>query len=102
MFQIVRDRNSGQTVYTAAWITCSYFILNQQALVHILEALHVARNIVFYIFDAADFEDHELVYGISDATFPFCLDLGQLLANTSVTKEVLLNCVVVAVYAVRK
>ena len=76
------------------------FVLDEEPLVHLLEALHVAGDVVLDVLDAADLEDHELVDGVPQVALPAGLDLRQLLADGRVGEEVLLNCGVVAVDAV--
>ena len=76
------------------------FVLDEQAFVHLLEALHVAGDVVLYVLDAADLEDHELVDGVPHVALPAGLYLGQFLADGRVGEEILLDGGVVAVDAV--
>lgn len=57
------------------------FVLDEEPFVHLLEALHVAGDVVLDVLNAADLEDHELVDGVPEVTFPAGLDLRQFLAD---------------------
>ena len=55
-----------------------------ESIVHFTETLHVAGNVVFDVLYTAYLVYHEFVYGISDHKLTFCLDVGELFADSRV------------------
>lgn len=65
----------GQVNEIGRRLTVVNLILDDQSIIHFFKTFHVSGNIVFQVLNAADLEDHVLVYCISKACLTLCFDI---------------------------
>ena len=72
---VVVDADFGEVSEWLGAVAEAAAVLDDKPIVHLAEALHVPGDVVLDVLDAADFEDHVFVYGVTHSQLPAGLDV---------------------------